>query len=653
MTKRAQLPDGTILEFPDNTPDEVIDGAVKKHLGVSQSSNTKKSAPQEALPGKSQNNENDFDSIPLKDRVGMFSDAFVENAAEQLDPRNLTGENIGDIGIITGATTGARIGSPAGPLGMATGGVLGAMMAAAAKEAAKNSPLEEGATNILREGVMEAGSFGVAKIFDGQLISKGLRSLFGVGTDQAKNISDAARRQGVDLGITDVGNSVAEGSKTVLGVFPFVSQPFVEATARQQTQAMQGVDRILNNIAPNAKLTELGVDMVNAAKNSFNEFRGVASTLYTEADNLASSAGDIVPTQGINDAISDIVARRSRPVTRSGKELKGPSNTELDEYISNLQDLPDNISVAQLRSIQQDIGEFFSQAKSKGFDTVKLSKLKSATEDAMFSLDTSSLSPEDAEKIRKSYETANNFYFENMKRFDNPTARRFGRVDKNIFKPGRDNPGFTNQDEVVSSVFNSKSPQALNDLRSLVGDDAFLKASRQHISNAFKFSVDKDTGNLVFRPGEVKARLGFTGTDDTSAMESLKIMLKGTGQSASDLKEFLDVTENIGKIVVPATMVKRRFILGGISSGLRTFTLGAMGAGAAAEPVSLTVSIPVVYLIRRGAKFLTDPGALRDITRLAKSTTMDEEARAAAIRLLRFSLKDPGERAQEISAPAL
>lgn len=33
MAKYAQLPDGTQLEFPDNTSDEVIDGVVKKHLG--------------------------------------------------------------------------------------------------------------------------------------------------------------------------------------------------------------------------------------------------------------------------------------------------------------------------------------------------------------------------------------------------------------------------------------------------------------------------------------------------------------------------------------------------------------------------------------------------------------------------------------------
>lgn len=38
MSKRAQLADGTILEFPDDTPDSVVDLAVKRHMAESQKS---------------------------------------------------------------------------------------------------------------------------------------------------------------------------------------------------------------------------------------------------------------------------------------------------------------------------------------------------------------------------------------------------------------------------------------------------------------------------------------------------------------------------------------------------------------------------------------------------------------------------------------
>ena len=36
MAKYAELPDGTRLEFPDDTQDSVIDSVVKKHLNISE-----------------------------------------------------------------------------------------------------------------------------------------------------------------------------------------------------------------------------------------------------------------------------------------------------------------------------------------------------------------------------------------------------------------------------------------------------------------------------------------------------------------------------------------------------------------------------------------------------------------------------------------
>jgi len=36
MPRLARLPDGTTLQFPDGTPDEVIDGAVQQHLAEAQ-----------------------------------------------------------------------------------------------------------------------------------------------------------------------------------------------------------------------------------------------------------------------------------------------------------------------------------------------------------------------------------------------------------------------------------------------------------------------------------------------------------------------------------------------------------------------------------------------------------------------------------------
>jgi len=50
MTIKAQLPDGTFLEFEEGTPDEVIDQTVKKHLGISSAPSTGEPAKGEGAP---------------------------------------------------------------------------------------------------------------------------------------------------------------------------------------------------------------------------------------------------------------------------------------------------------------------------------------------------------------------------------------------------------------------------------------------------------------------------------------------------------------------------------------------------------------------------------------------------------------------------
>lgn len=52
MPKQAQLADGTILEFPDETPDDVMDRAVRSHIEGSPSKDKSKSAPKKPAPKK-------------------------------------------------------------------------------------------------------------------------------------------------------------------------------------------------------------------------------------------------------------------------------------------------------------------------------------------------------------------------------------------------------------------------------------------------------------------------------------------------------------------------------------------------------------------------------------------------------------------------
>lgn len=653
MARLAELPDGRKLSFPDDTDDEVIDFTVKRELGLNEVKAEKiepqiESAPKQNIP-----------TLTLDQRIDLFAESFVDTLKTQgaEAAKSFTNpKTIEDALIMSGATLGGVAGSPLGFGGMAGGAALGAMMGKELDNAIEGiEPNVDTLKSTLKEGVMELAGLKVADVFTGKLMDVGMAKVLGVSDKASEFLSDKALRQRIDLGITDVGNQIAKGSKTVLGVFPFLASPFRKATLTQQDQVLKGIDTKLNNIAPNTVMSKLGIDMTKAAENSFKEFKTVASSLYKTADDLADSLPDkdIVPTIHIKKVLKELKEAKPSIQTTDGKTVKRPTDGELDEYLSGLEEAGENISVRQLRGIQEDLGVFFDKAKIQGFDTVKLARLKEATDQSMFALDLSRVPSEQAVQIRKAYSNANTFFADNMKRFETSTAKKFGRVDRNIFKSGAFKSGSLNEDEIVQSVFNSKSAQAIKDLRSIVGDDQVMQASRIHFKKVFDSakSVDKDSGNIVFNPAVIKEKLGMIDDEGTDAVAE---MLKGTNQTAQDLREFLDVAEQVGKIVMPATFVKRRFVLGGVNSALRTFTLGAIGAGGTAvAPPSLFLSVPAIYLLRRGGKFLTDPNALKNLTKIMDDTLPDKQRRALAVRMLRLSLQDDGERVKDIDSPAL
>lgn len=83
MTKQAQLPDGTILEFPDETPDDVMDRAVKSHLAGRQppakpaANNSQFAQLIKGKPAQRQPATYNFTGVPgVSTQIGGALDAF-------------------------------------------------------------------------------------------------------------------------------------------------------------------------------------------------------------------------------------------------------------------------------------------------------------------------------------------------------------------------------------------------------------------------------------------------------------------------------------------------------------------------------------------------------------------------------------------------
>ena len=103
----------------------------------------------------------------------------------------------------------------------------------------------------------------------GELIGKDVKELY-----------DAGKRIGVDILPMDISGKIGKMYGRVVGVFPITGSPLKTAAEKRGRQLNLVKNQVLNELAPNSHISDLGVDMFNAAKNSSKEFRKISGDLY-------------------------------------------------------------------------------------------------------------------------------------------------------------------------------------------------------------------------------------------------------------------------------------------------------------------------------------------------------------------------------------
>lgn len=564
----------------------------------------------------------------------------------------------GTAGGAAGAAGGAFLGTPGGPPGMAIGGTAG-LLGGATMGAAAGSLMFDSIDDVVRffrgtqrerdvfdptfRAIQEAREEFMFTAAAGSLgpfirrIKPVAGKLLGVGKEGARRIADLAEAQQIPIGVIQATKSKAvKGVSRVLGVFPFVNVPFRKAS-ETATQAVDArFNDILNTLAPNATVSDLGVDLTKAAETKFGKFRRVAGALYKRFDDLAASASvpDFVPTENVRRLANELITRaeEGRIALRSGETLKAPSADQVQDFLGQLSDLPERMTVIQARELQRTLQNLIGSAGRDGFDIGRLVDAKKALEVDLNNPLVDLLPREEADTIVDSLNKANDFYASTIKRFQTPTAGKFGRVDRNIFKSGAFKAGSVNEDELFASVFSTKSPQALDDLRALVGAEQFRSTGRTFLNRSFNQSISGVKGRSVaFNADDFAQRIGLT-TDD--GRKSLQKMLKGSLVTVKEMENFVDVTRAAGSFTVPdvSVFLQRRLTL----TGLRNIAGGlTMLAGAGVNPVATAAA---VLMARQAGKILTNPAQLRLMTRVLDETIPNQQRRALLLRLGRLVL---------------
>ena len=483
--------------------------------------------------------------------------------------------------------------------------------------------------NALREGGQDAlFAAGGASVITG-LVRVGkplLGKVLGLRTAEAQNIMRIAEQQGIDVGATTAAQGlagrIARGFSQVLGVFPWMGT-VRSGIADQLKSVDQRLLTLLDNFGPTSILqSQLGIDMVAAAQGARQEFVRVSGELYGRARELSRALGDpkIILSHDIKVIGQEFAEQRAAGtlLNEAGEPLERATADTLGDFLASLGGLEDTISFAQFDDLSNQLRDLVGSLSREGFDVSRVAQIRGAMEEAVRSLDVRN---PDIQVIAEALEAADTFFSKHISEFQTPTAQRFGRVDRNIMRAGFEVPGSITPDEAADIVLNLRSPQAIQDLRALVGQDVMDQAARGFLENAFENSIRR--GEQFLDPDLLRNSLGI-GRGGRISNEALKEFI---GPDTFDnLVKISGVLDEIPTLPNANKFILRRTVLGGVKS----FFTGAVlfgGGGSILGSVGAGKVLTLAYLARRTGAWLNDPRQLQALTRMLTDTTMTQVQR--------------------------
>ena len=584
-----------------------------------------------------------------------------------------------------GAIGGGVIGGAAlNPATAVAGGTLGAMGAGQLYDVLQSSitdeptnfgtQIEKAKSDFQREATLQTffskvpGAFTALK-----------RGIFGKAD---KSLYDSAKRLNYPLSLSDSGNMVSKGYGRVIGVFPFVGTPIKKGIAGKADILNKTADDTLNTFAPNVTLTKLGIDMAEASKSTFGDFKRVTSFLYDDFYRAAGKVtAPIISTSNFKNSLKNYVnlIDEGKISVKKGN-LKTPQKDRIYNYARSAMEIPEYINVSQYKSLIKDMQTFAKQSQKEGFDLKAITGLKSSLERDLNLLTKKSyidtfkkvLDPKDLQEIATKLNFANKVYangLENslitstMKKaaakegikltsipgkgaFGTPISKKFQMVDKNIFGQGFNVPGSITADQLGNVLLANKNvtPQVLNDLRTLVGKKQFDRFVRARMQQGYDKSLvqfsEAGRNGLMFDPFKFEDALGLNTNQGRDLIEA---MLKDSKLTMKNLDDFFKVAKNHAGLTVPdvSSFVARRATLGGTKSLFGGF---AMGYSTYNQPIR---GLGVIYLARKGSNFLSNPKQLDNVMKVLDTKAPASQVKIAALKLVDGLISDSQNKIEE------
>jgi len=495
-----------------------------------------------------------------------------------------------------------------------------------------------------KEGVVDLG-FSAGTMAAGPILRRSGKAVvgkaLGVLNPESKRIADLAATRGVELGAAHVSpRKSVKAATRILGVFPFVGTPFRKGQQDVVGQIDDYAADVLNTLAPTSTMQKVSKGLSEKVVRRYRATDRVASALYDRFYQIADglSVKNIVPSNPIKEALAGIEAKQAREAIEltTGEPMKGFGSDTVGEYLDQLRNLPDLLTVEQARGLERSFNQMLRRAVTEGFDVSRLADIKGGLEAAKNSLDVSRLPTEEADAVLGAWRRANKFWGETQALYGRTTAKRFGRVDKNIFNRGVFKAGTKEADEIFSDVYSTRSLGALSDLRKLVGQRHFQRAARKHIETALQNSIipakEGQALDQLFSASKFEKSLGL---DTPEGRDMMQEMLKGSDVTMRDWDQFIEVAKTATNIEIrdPSTFLTRRVVLAGAAGILGGVVVGA-------GKLSFTAAALITGTARMGARGLMSGHQLHLLTRILSDSTADHVRRTSLMRILRKAADD-------------
>jgi len=417
----------------------------------------------------------------------------------------------------------------------------------------------------------------------------------------------------------------------------------------------------LDSFAPIQHMTDVGMFMHKSAQKRYERFSYVNNLLYESFEKTASKIKTPFIGTSNTKAVGKMLQDRidQYKIQLNNYETYRPNLNEMEDFIVNkLANLPEYLDPLQIRGLQKEINKIYGNMKGEfganfaGSDILAQARKALTTDLNNFAGWKAGLGPAEkaaAESAKKALLRANSVFAKLSPLYKSQISKRFKLVDENMFSPGPELPGWNYSDELFNIVMKNKlTPMAVKDVKELIGQEAFDSVVRTWLDQGLKQSLRSRPidimvdGKLVtdyaLDPDQFLKNIGYGEPGFEAMMNAVgkngKVVMK-------NIEDLIDLVKRIEAVDMgdPVNLIKRRFALGGVRSGFKTFSFGAaagVGGTAAFGPAPVIAGL----LARFTADFLSSPEVFKRYSRIIDDKASMAVKRAAYTNILRDFYKE-------------